>query len=523
MKALPSSIQYFPRIRELNYLYVDKTKYAHDLIVQEKSFFLARPRRFGKSLFVSTLTEILRGNKDLFEGLWIGKSDYTWPIYGVIHLDLGPVVSIDSHSIQQSLCQALARIAYSYQLSIELDSLNPNQALIQLTDALHEKYKRVAVLIDEYDHPILQVLQDPQVLEVRAVLQSFFTTVKSLNKQVNFLFITGVSMFSKAGVFSGMNNPINISLDPRFAGICGYTDEEMDLYFKEYIIEWASKENTSWEKIREELRTWYNGYRFSKDPVSVYNPFSILNALELREFQNFWFETGSPAFIMKEFKKEYRHKEWALFDLERFKASRGLLGSVDVDTIPLPTLLFQTGYLTLAEYDTRTDNYRLEFPNHEVKTALNQHLLTFLAHTDSASSDYTSKELKFLFDSGDVEGAVACLKMLFSKVPYQLHIAREQFYHGLLQVACHASGLKVQSEYSLSHARIDLILDLPSKLYVVEVKFNESAEIALAQIEERRYYEPFLKCEKPIVLLGLSFKKEPCNFEITYVKKDLVV
>ncbi|MES2199574.1 MAG: AAA family ATPase, partial [Chlamydiota bacterium] len=226
----------------------------------------------------------------------------------------------------------------------------------------------------------MQVLQDPQVSEIRSVLQSFFTTVKSLNKQVNFLFITGVSMFSKAGVFSGMNNPVNISLDPRFAGICGYTDEEMDLYFKEYMVEWAKKENVLPGQIREDLRTWYNGYRFSKEPLSVYNPFSILNALELKEFQNFWFETGNPAFVMKEFKKEYRHQEWALFDLERFKASSGLLGSVDVDTIPLPTLLFQTGYLTLAEYDTRTNNYRLEFPNHEPKNG------TVFKHSSTVSA-----------------------------------------------------------------------------------------------------------------------------------------
>lgn len=521
MKDLPSSLQYFPRLIKLNYLYVDKTKYAHDLIVQEKSFFLARPRRFGKSLFISVLAEILKGNKDLFEGLWIGKSDYTWPVFGVIHLDFGPIKSLNVEMVEQALYQMLTRIAKEYELSIELNIFNPNQALIELTDALFEKFGRVAILIDEYDHPILQVLQEPQVEQVRDILQSFFTTVKSLNKQVDFLFMTGVSTFSKAGVFSGMNNPVNISLDPRYAGICGYTDEEMDLYFKEHIADWAEKENVSWEYVRGELRSWYNGYRFSKEPLSVYNPFSILNALSLREFKNFWFETGSPSFLMKEFKKEYRHQEWALFDLERFKVSSGLLGTIDVDTIPLPTLLFQTGYLTLAEYDKRTSNYRLEFPNHEVKSALSQHLLTFLANTDPTTSDYTAKELKFLFDSGDVEGAIACLKMVFGKVPYQLHIAKEQFYHGLLQVACHAAGLKVQSEYSLSHARIDLVFDLPSKLYVVEVKFNESAEIALAQIEERKYYEPFLKCGKPIILLGLSFKKEPCSFDITYVRKDL--
>lgn len=522
MKPLPSSLQYFPRLIELNYLYIDKTKYAYDLIIQEQSFFLARPRRFGKSLFVSTLAEILKGNKDLFEGLWIAGSTYKWPVHGVIHLDFGPIKSLNAQTVEQSICQILLNIAQDYEILLETDFTDPNLALITLTRALHAKFKRVAILIDEYDHPILQILQDPQVSEVRAVLQSFFTTVKSLNQQVNFLFITGVSMFSKAGVFSGMNNPINISLDPRFAGICGYTEKEMDIYFEEYVAEWASKENMLPENIRGALKTWYNGYRFSKDPVSVYNPFSILNAFNLKDFRNFWFETGSPAFIMKELKKEYRNKELALFDLERFKVSSGLLGSVDVDTIPLPTLLFQTGYLTIAKYDTRTSNYRLGFPNQEVKTALNQHLLTFLANTDATSSDYVGKELQFLFDTGDIEGAVACLKMLFSKVPYQLHIEREQFYHGLLQVACNASGLKVQSEYSTSHARIDLVLDLPSKLYIVEVKFNESAEIALAQIEERRYYEPFLKCGKPIVLLGLSFKKEPHNFEITYVKKDLL-
>ena len=322
MKALPASLQYFPRLINLNCLYIDKTKYAHDLIIQERSFFLARPRRFGKSLFISTLEEILKGHKELFTGLWIEESSYKWPIHGVIHLDFGPIDSTNSHSVKHTLCQMLARIALSYQLSEALDTSNPNQALIELVDALYNKFGRVAILIDEYDHPILQILQDPQVPEVRSVLQSFFTTVKSLNKQVNFLFITGVSMFSKAGVFSGMNNPLNISLDPRFAGICGYTDEEMDFYFKEYTTDWAKKEKVSPEQIRDELKTWYNGYRFSEDPVSVYNPFSIVSAFEFKRFQNFWFETGSPAFIMKELKKEYRHKELALFDLERFKSKR---------------------------------------------------------------------------------------------------------------------------------------------------------------------------------------------------------
>ena len=521
MQDLPFSLQSFSRLKELHCLYVDKTKYAYDLIVQQQSFFLARPRRFGKSLFVSTLEEILKGNRELFEGLFIEKSSYTWPVYGVIHLDFGPINSTCAATVQTSLCKTLTRIARQYSLPLKLDVLDPNQALIELVDALYDKYKKVAILIDEYDHPILQVLEDPQVTQVQAVLQSFFTTVKSLNKQVHFLFITGVSMFSKAGVFSGMNNPQNISMDPQFAGICGYTDEELDLYFPEYITAWADSENIPFKEVREGLRTWYNGYRFSEKPLSVYNPFSILNALHRKQFQNFWFETGSPSFVIKQLQNKYRQKEWALFDLEHFKSSRSLLGTIDMDTIPLPTLLFQTGYLTLASYDKQANNYRLKFPNHEVKTALNQHLLPLLTNADSESVDYISTELKPLLNAGDVEGAISCFTTLFSQVPYQLHLPQEQFYHGLFQIACHAAGLKAQSEYSTSHARIDLILDLPNRLYVVEIKFNEPPEVALAQIEERRYYEPFLKGLKPITLLGLSFIKKPCDFQIPYIKKEI--
>ena len=261
-------------------------------------------------------------------------------------------------------------------------------------------------------------------------------------------------MFAKAGVFSGMNNPLNISLDPQFAGICGYTDEELDFYFKEYIAAWAKQEDILQDVLREQLKTWYNGYRFSEKSLSVYNPFSILNAFRRNRFQNFWFETGSPSFVIKELQKIYRQREWALFDLENLKVSSGLLGTMDVDTVPLPTLLFQTGYLTLAEYNSETNNYQLKFPNHEVKTALNQQILALVANTGPESADYIAFELKSFLNHGDIEGVVSCLKMLFSRVPYQIHIDKEHFYHGLLRMAFYASGIKAQSEYSTSHARM---------------------------------------------------------------------
>jgi hypothetical protein len=521
MQPLPFSLQSFPRLRQLGCLYVDKTKFAHDLIIQEQSFLLSRPRRFGKSLFLSTLREILLGHKELFSGCWIEKSAYTWPVYGVIHLDFAPIDNSNAGSVKNSLCRLCLDIAQDYQIPLSSDFTDPNATFIALTRALHAKYKKVAVLIDEYDHPILNSLQEPHVEEIRNILQSFFTTIKSLSDSIYFLFITGVSMFSKAGIFSGMNHPENISFDPEFAGICGYTEAEMKLYFTPYLSLWAEQENISLQELEERLRHWYNGYRFSETSLSVYNPFSVLQAIKKKTCKNFWFETGSPSFLIKELQKRAQNQEEKLFDLENFKVSTGLLSSVDLDRIPISGLLFQTGYLTLSRYDPKSQNYWLDFPNHEVKAALNQHLLTLAAKISPESADYISKELSVLLDQENVQEAIACLKTLMSSVPYQLHIEKEQFYHGLLQIACHASGIQSHSEYSTSHGRIDLVLDLPSRCYVCEIKFNEEPELALKQIEDRKYYERFLSGKKPIILLGISFWKRPKDFQITYVQKNL--
>ncbi len=289
-------------------------------------------------------------------------------------------------------------IAQDYQICLSTDFTDPNATFIALTRAIHARYKKVAVLIDEYDHPILKVLQDSHVEEIRTVLQSFFTTVKILNDFIYFLFITGVSMFSKAGIFSGMNHPENISFDAEFAGICGYTEEEMKLYFTPYLASWAEQENISIEELAQRLRQWYNGYRFSESSLSVYNPFSILQAIKKKRCKNFWFETGSPSFLIKELEKRAQNQEEKLFDLEHFKVSTNLLGSVDLDRIPISSLLFQTRYLTLSKYDPQSQNYWLEFPNHEVRTALNQHLLTLAAKINPESADYISKELAVLLD-----------------------------------------------------------------------------------------------------------------------------
>ena len=356
-------------------------------------------------------------------------------------------------------------------------------------------------------------------------MKNFFSAVKSLDEYLDFLFITGVSSFTKSGVFSGMNNLMMITLEPEFAAVCGYTDEEVDACFAPYIKEWAKKEKISYGTLREQIRAWYDGYHFGEDTPAIYNPFSLVKALLAKRFQNFLFTTGTPSFLIEELKKEQRRQECEIFDLEQLKASQDFLESSDVNEISLPTLLFQTGYLTIDSYDVEAESYNLKFPNLEVRTSLLKRLLCMFANVEPNVANYLTSKLKPLLIKKDIEGAVNQLKKIFSNVPAQLHMEREQFYHALLQVACMAAGIKTQAEYNTSQGRIDLVLELPDVFYIIEVKYNGSAKSALAQIEKQKYYEPFLDNKKSIWLIGLAFKrhakkkKGSSQFELTYVCK----
>lgn len=524
LSKLPLDLSTFSELRKSKYLYVDKTEHAHSLITEGRRYFLSRPRRFGKSLFVSTLKEILRNKKELFEGLWIAKSNYPWKEYGVIVLDLS-TLGIDSpEMLKTGLCHALKEISDDYLLGVDVDATSPELALRSVVKALHARFGSVAVLVDEYDYPILQVLENPnQATGMRDGIRRFFATIKGLDEYIDFVFITGVSSFAKAGLFSGMNNLRTLTLNEKFADICGYTDTEVDNYFTEYIQAWATKDNVAFIELRKQIKDWYNGYHFGSNVTSVYNPFSIMNALDLQAFKNFWFQTAAPTFLIDQLKKEYSKEKEDIFDPEKFETTEDSLGIFDIGATPLPVLMFQAGYLTISEYDTEKNLYKLGYPNFEVKTAVQRYLLGIFAKLDLAAAERISLHLRSAFSRKNIEEAISLLRQLFANVPYQLHVKEEKFYHALLQVIFGASGIKAQSESSTSHGRIDLVLDLENMLYVIEVKLNESAEKALAQIEERRYFEGYLSHGKPIILLGISFKREPKNFEITYDFKDLTL
>src|SRR3990167_7923707 len=344
MQSLPFSLQSFSRLRALNCLYIDKTKYAYDLIVQDQNFFLSRPRRFGKSLFISTLKEILLGKKDLFKGLWIAQSDYKWPLYGVIHLDFSSMDSTDANTARTSICQSLAKIAI------------------------------------DYEHAILSTLHSPQLNEVLKVVQSFFTTLKSLGDYVHFLFITGVSAFAKAGLFSGMSHPKDLSQLTDYACICGYTEEDIDRYFIPYLEKMASLKTVSIAELRAELKKMYNGYHFAENAPAVYNPFSFIKALDTADLGNFWFDSGTPSFLVDILKKEYAKKNSEIFHMEEFRISKMEPKYFDVNAIPIPALMLQTGYLTIKSF--LEGSYKLGFPNIEVQAALQRHMMSILLNLD---------------------------------------------------------------------------------------------------------------------------------------------
>ncbi|MES2199422.1 MAG: AAA family ATPase [Chlamydiota bacterium] len=526
MQSLPFSLQSFSRLRALNCLYVDKTEYAHDLIVQEQSFFLSRPRRFGKSIFISTLKEILLGKKELFEGLWIVGSDYKWPIFGVIHLDFSSLNSVDANTTRISICQSLAKIAANYGLAITLSLSSPNDDLNMLVDALYKKFGKVAVLIDEYDHAILSTLYKPQLNEVLEVVQSFFTTLKSLGDYIHFLFITGVSAFAKAGVFSGMSHPEDLSNMPAFACVCGYTEKEIDQYFIPYLENMAEKKNMSVGDLREELKNLYNGYRFVENAPAVYNPFSFIKALRTEKAGNFWFDSGTPSFLIEILKREYLKKNLDIFHMEEFRMSEMEPKYFDVNAIPLPALMFQTGYLTIKSF--AEGSYTLGFPNIEVQSALQRHMMGILLNLDLNGISNFANDLGIALTHEDIEKIISLLKTLCSYVPSKLHIPKEKFYHALLITTFQSCGVKTLAEHATADGLIDLVLELPKLLYIVEIKFNKSAKNALKQIEEKAYYQPFLQSRKPIRLLGINFtrkmqKGKSSQFTVTVESRSLVI
>jgi len=491
-------------LRDKNAVYVDKTEHLHRLITAGGGvYFFSRPRRFGKSLLIDTLKQVFLGNRELFEGTWIaGEGHHDWQARPVFHIDFSSMPHGTTKGLVAGLHDALDRVAVAYGIEVK----GINEVVIKLNHVLigMAAQGKVAVLIDEYDAPIIKNFHDREVCEAnRRLLAEFYTALKSLTQYTHFVFLTGVSKFSKTSIFSGMNNLNDISMMPEYATLCGYTQEELEHHFESHIQAVAHLKGLSRGKLLDDMRFWYNGYRFSSGPCKVYNPFSILLFLEKKEFANYWFETGTPTFLMELVKN--RFEEFQM--VEEVAVTQAAFSASDVENLPLIALLYQTGYVTIKDYCAESRTFTLTYPNEEVRESFSAALLGSFIGKNAFMADALFTALRMALRAGNTDAFCSHLQSLIGGIPHNLHIQREAYYHSMLHIMGGALGGAV-SELATSKGRIDLVLQSAKHVFVIEMKIDASAAEALAQIKDRRYYEPFMGQGRTVHAIGLNLDFE---------------
>jgi hypothetical protein len=505
-KKLPIGIQSFQDIIEKGFLYVDKTKYINNLLVSGKgAYFLSRPRRFGKSLLVSTLEAIFKNKRHLFKGLWLDSSEYVWEEFPVIKIDMSTVEKSTSERLYSGLRSAVIANAISEGINLD-ENKGPSLLFQELIQALVRKYnQQVVILIDEYDDPIIKHINDPEMANKnREVLQDFYKIMKAEDANLRFVFLTGISKFAKTSIFSGLNNLLNISMSDKYANLLGYTQEELENYFPEYISELAESHSLSVNEILSKIKFWYNGYRFSKAENKVYNPFSCLLLFETKEFINHWFATGTPTFLIELIKR-------SSLDLQSFEDLVEIpeynLNVYDVESLPLIPIMFDAGYLTVVQQSLMGNDiiYGLSYPNYEVKNSLINGLLSEFSEKNSGSISPELLQISRTIINNDLEKFFLLLKSYFASIPYDLIPKKElneKYFQLIFYLLMRVTGFRVNTEDRTNLGRIDLVLESDTDIYLFELKVNSSATAALEQIREKKYYEKYLHI--PVVKLDSS-------------------
>ena len=510
MQKLPIGIQSFSELRSKGFLYIDKTEQILELIEGSKVYFLSRPRRFGKSLLISTLKEIFSGRKELFKGLFI-EDKIEWDSFPVIHLDFAK-----SNYKEIGLKLALQeRLNYQASLyKIELDTQTISSQLEELIRKLYKKYnKQVVLLIDEYDKPIIDFLEKDKIhiaQENSEIMKSFYSPIKSLDNELRFFFLTGISRFTKVSIFSDLNNLNDITTSRLANTLVGYTETEVHHYFDEYIKLIAKEKNSTALELKQEIKEWYNGYSFGGE--KLYNPFSILNFMSDRKFNNYWFATGTPTFLIKLMAEE---KYYDINDIETNDFSLANFDITDIDPI---TVLFQTGYLTIRE-KTGQNMYRLGYPNREVENSMVQLLLSEYVKKNNTKTNTALMKLKRGFETDDLDSVFYYLKSLFADISYQIFEQnRESYYHSIIFLTFKLLGYNADAEVSTSIGRIDAVVKTPTHIYILEFKVNDTAENAIKQIKEKKYAQKYLNENKKIVLIGVACQEKTIK---EYLIEDL--
>ncbi len=507
MKRLPIGIQDFRTIREENYIYVDKTKDIHYMIENTRQGFFSRPRRFGKSLLINTLKELFKGNKELFEGLYI-YDKISWVKYPVIHVDFN-AMNYKSNPLADEIDKSMEKNAK--ENGIELIATDYKNKFIELLDRLHKEQGKVVVLIDEYDKAITDFLgEEEKVNENISVLKNFYSTLKSADGHIHFSLITGVSKYGKVSIFSDLNNLDDLTLNRRCTTIAGITKEELQTAFSKHLESLCQEMNFTHEELIQRIKLWYNGYSWD-GKNSVYNPFSLLNFLKEGQLQNYWFTTGTPSFLIKLLRKQ----RIPAYQLEQLQGATALLESSDVNDIELLPLLFQTGYLTIInvkEIIAGRLRYTLSYPNEEVRQSFTKNILAGYLSKPVAQteSEYIIRLTDTLLEK-DLEEFFNISKAIFDGIPYGITAKQEEYFHSVMHVILTLTGMRTHSEVQTSKGRMDSVVESPDTVYIFEFKINTSAEEALSQIDEKGYGKRFAVDGKALVKIGVNFDTESKN------------
>ena len=511
MRVLPIGHQTFSELIEKDYLYVDKTESVWRLVNHGKYYFFARPRRFGKSLLLSTLRSYFEGNSDLFKGLFIHQKEKIWTKSPIIHINFGSISYRSGKAVfQKSILFNLNYIAKAYDLTLVESSIS--DTFQDLVIQLHEKFGKVVILVDEYDKALVDLLENEQQFEDnRAVLNELYGNFKSLDNYLRFVFITGVSRFAKVGIFSGMNNLNDITMDAEFASIVGFTQTELTDNFAPYLQAVQQSFDLPMDQIMKTIKIWYNGFSWDGQ-TTLYNPFSILNFLSKKVLGNYWFSTGTPTFLMDLIKKQQQLPA----EFEGVVVQDLVGSSMRYKTLPLIPLLFQTGYLTIEKTikNGMEVAYQLNYPNQEVRHSFITFIVAAFVDKDEFYIQADGIKLKNALIAGDTDKFIDLLISFFSDIPSKLHLPAEAYYHSLVYLILRMVGVNMTLEKATNIGFIDGVIELKDKIYIIEFKFATNKRVknvktlskkALRQIKDRKYYEAYTNRDKPIILFGIGF------------------
>ena len=510
MMKYPIGIQSFPDIRERGFVYVDKTAFVYQMALMGKYYFLSRPRRFGKSLLVSTMEAYFLGRKELFKGLAIEQLETEWKVYPVLHLDLNAQNYVNEKALQEELDKHLVIWEQTYGIAID-KSLSPETRFYNvIRTAYIQTGSQVVVLVDEYDKPLLATIGNETLHDAyRSKLKAFFSVLKSLDACIRFGFITGVSKFSHVSIFSDLNNPTDISMHPKYVDICGISEEELHTYFDSSIHELADANGMTYEETCEKLRRQYDGYHFRENSIGVYNPFSLLNTFDSLVFDNYWFKTGTPTFLVK----LLQQNDYELSELQEIYVSASTLTSTNEDyDDPIP-VLYQSGYLTIKGRDPYM-GLRLGFPNEEVERGFFDFLLPYYASRRKSSVDGFLNKMTAAIAKGCPDELLQVIQTMLAGRSYMVAGAdKEKDFQNTLYLIFTMLGYNVQVEQATSQGRMDITIQTKDYIYIIELKLDKTAEEALQQIKDNHYPRPFQSDNRKLYLIGVNFSSETRTVE----------